>query len=166
MTRVGPASAALLALLLAGCASRLERSAALAAATTRERTPPPRFTGDASEFPRGHSTRLVLPGAVLRDAPPRPMVVYVPIAIPESGPPSYEYGPVGAYGDSSTAGYAVTYGSYFAPGGAVPPGLRPGYDPPHPAPSAAPYANAFPTGDVVTHRPGLSVGAGIFGRRD
>jgi hypothetical protein len=164
---------------LAGCASRLERSRALSApapVASRERTRPPRLVAGStgSEYGRASAMRISLPGAVLRREPqivPEPQVVYV--GVPAYGDGSaYDSGacacgPEGASG-TSDSGYAAYVGTYFAPGGAVSPGLRPPTDvaPPHSVPSGAPYAASFAQGDVMDHRPGLSVGSGVFGRRD
>lgn len=162
MTRVAFPVAALLALFATGCASRLERSAALSVATTARGV---RGAGDAPPFDRARATRLALPGASLRERPPPPAVVFVPVLVPVGAVPC-DCGPVGEVGVASTAGFA-SYGGYLSPGGAVAPGLRPAFDPPaRAAPSAAPYAASFPAGDVVSHRPGLAVGSGVFGRRD
>jgi hypothetical protein len=156
--------ASTVALLLAGCASRRERSAALSAARGPDAAPSPRSASVAEGSPRARATRLALPGAVLRDAPPAPTVVYVPVAVP-AGEPCFACGPAGDVGVSSGPGVAVWTGPFAAPGGAVSAGLRSPHGLAAPfVPSATPYAGSFPTGDVLHHRPGLSVGSGVFAR--
>ena len=182
MARTAALALTVVAVALAGCTSRLERSRALTAdvaRATRDSERPPRAVRAA--IARSGAVRLSLPGAHLRDAPPEPPapvvvypergVVYVEVPAPAAdyGPAgSGDYGPAGSAGESGSCAPCSTFGVYLAPGGAIHPGARAPYDPPAaPAiPSAAPYAHAFPGGDVAEHRPGLSVGNGTFGRRD
>jgi hypothetical protein len=140
---------AVVAVALAGCTSRLERSRALGAAVARasaESERPPRPVRPA--IARSGAVRLSLPGAHLRDAPPAPLVVYVevPQPAPDYGAAaSTDYGPTGSVGDSGTCAPCAPSGPYLAPGGAIAPGARdPHGAPAHSIPSAAPYANAFP----------------------
>lgn len=82
---------------------------------------------------------------------------------PAYGPRGEDGSPVPYAYDDAPPGYGAVY---LVPGGAVPPGLRP----PEPArppssPFAGPYASiATPASDVWDHRPGLSVGSGIYSR--
>ena len=180
MARTTALALTVVAVALAGCTSRLERSRALTAAVARATRDPERPPRPArAAIARSGAVRLSLPGAHLRDAPPAPLVVYVEVPPPAAGygptgsadygpAGSADYGPAGSAGESGSCAPCAASGVYLAPGGAIYPGARAPYDPPTaPAiPSAAPYTHAFPGGDVAEHRPGLSVGNGTFGRRD
>ncbi|MBL9087567.1 MAG: hypothetical protein JNM10_10525 [Planctomycetia bacterium] len=72
----------------------------------------------------------------------------------------------GAYDGGYGAGYGYGYTTFLAPGGAVPPGLRPPSDERATSPFAQPFKTAFPGADVTAHRPGLSTGSGLYGRKD
>ena len=114
------------------------------------------------------------PGVSLRsDTPPLSQVLAEARARERALEPQYFYGPGGpggpggqsgeTYVETTGAGCGGYAGSYFYPGGAVPPGLRP----PDDAPPASPFAHALqaqPGSDSYDHRPGLSTGNGVFGR--
>jgi hypothetical protein len=73
-------------------------------------------------------------------------------AYAESYGPVGACGPLGAYGSTDVYAPVVATGPYLAPGGAY------GYPrEPHDAPHR-------PVADVECHRPGLSVGSGVFAR--
>ncbi len=55
---------------------------------------------------------------------------------------------------------------YFGPAGWIPPFLVPPPRDEPPGPFAAPYVRSSPSADVTQHRPGLSVGTGVYGRDD
>ncbi len=77
-------------------------------------------------------------------------------------------GSAGPYAADGTSGPAYGYGytPFYAPGGAVPPGLRVPSDDRATSPFSAPFQASFPGADVTAHRPGLSTGSGVYGRQD
>ena len=88
---------------------------------------------------------------------------------PVGGIPSSDPYPVYANGCGPCYGAGGGYPGcgpgtgYYAPGGAVWPGLRPPPPPEVTSPFAAPFR--APAGsDVSQHRPGLSTGTGVYGR--
>lgn len=115
------------------------------------------------------------PRVRLRDDTPPLDTVLPPAPAPETSAATWgaagDAGTTGSAGPSSglgayDGGYGYGYTNFLAPGGAVPPGLRPPSEDRATSPFAQPFKAAFPGADVTAHRPGLSTGSGIYGRQD